>query len=232
MSRATVVARLAARELWITLRLLALLVAFIAVGAAVALLPTPLSLAMQRLAAGLALATVVAGAIAAWSLGAERTSGRAGWLITRSVSRTTVLAGWFSTLAAVTLVAIAAAGLLGWLAASAVAVGLDPAGFAALIAAVGGTALAVLALGLLLGVLLPPPSAAVMAVIVSAGLGAVAWLGPDLGSLVPGAAFVALAELSEAVAPLGAALRSAGSALVTAALLLLLARAALARAEL
>ncbi len=232
MSRASVVTRLALRELWITFRLLGLLVAFIAVGAAVALLPAPLTATMQRLAAGLAAATLVAGAIAAWSLAHERTSGRAGWLVTRSVSRTSVIGGWFTALAGVTLAGITAAAVLGWLAASGVALRLDPAGFLALAGAVGATALAVVPLGMLLGALLPPRPAAALAVMVAAAVGALAWLGPDLASLVPGAAFVALAELNESVAPLGVALRSAGSALLTTALLLLLARAALGRAEL
>ena len=232
MSRASVVTRVAVRELWISFRLLALLLAFIAVGAVVALLPAPLTATMQRLAGGLAAGTLVAGAIAAWSLADERTSGRAGWLITRSVPRTTVLSGWFIALAAVTMAGIAAAAVLGWMAASGVALRLDPAGFLALAGAVGGTSLAVVALGMLLGVLLTPGPAAVMAVVLAAAVGTLAWLGPDLAGLVPGAAFVALAGLNEAVAPLGTALRSAGSALLTTALLLLLARTALERAEL
>ena len=232
MSRASVVTRVAVRELWISFRLLALLLAFIAVGAVVALLPAPLTATMQRLAGGLAAGTLVAGAIAAWSLADERARGRAGWLVTRSVPRSTVLSGWFIALAAVTMAGIAAAAVLGWLAASGVALRLDPAGFLALAGAVGGTAVAVVALGMLLGVLLRPRPAAFMAVILAAAVGALAWLGPDLAGLVPGAAFVALAELNEAVAPLGTALRSAGSALLTTALLLLLARTALERAEL
>ena len=232
MSRASVVTRLAVRELWITFRLLGLLMAFIAVGAAVALLPAPLTATMQRLAAGLGAATLIAGAIAAWSLADERGSGRAGWLATRSVSRATLLAGWFTALAAATLAGVAAAAILGWLAASGVALSLDPAGFIALAAAVGGTALAVVALGMLLGILLPRRSAAFAAVVLGAAVGALAWLGPDLAGMVPGAAFVALARLNESVAPLGAALRSAGAALLTTALMLLLARMALGQAEL
>ena len=232
MSRASVVIRLAIRELWITFRLLGLLVAFIAVGAAVALLPAPLTATMQRLAAGLAAATLIAGALAAWSLADERTSGRAGWLVTRSVPRTTLLGGWFIAFAAATLTGVAAAAILGWLAASGVALRLDPAGFSLLAAAVGATAVAVVALGMLLGILLPPRPAAFVALVVGAAVGAVAWLGPDLAGMVPGAAFLALARLNESVTPLGAALRGAGSALLTTALMLLLARVALGRAEL
>ncbi len=232
MSRASVVTRLAVRELWITYRLLGLLVAFIAVGAAVALLPAPLTATMQRLAAGLGAATLVAGAIAAWSLADERTSGRAGWLVTRSVPRTTLLGGWFAALAATTLTGVAAAAILGWLAASGVALRLDPGGFIALAAAVAGTALAVVALGMLLGFLLPPRAAAFAAVVLAASVAALDWLGQDLACMVPGAAFVALARLNESVAASGVALRSAGSALLTTALMLLLARIALGRAEL
>ena len=89
MSQAATVTRLALREMWITFRLLLALVAFIGAGAIVALLPAAPSVALERLALGFGIATAVTSGIAAWSVADERSSGRAGWLVARSVTRAT-----------------------------------------------------------------------------------------------------------------------------------------------
>jgi hypothetical protein len=232
VSQAGVVTRLAVRELWITFRLVVLLVAFVAVGAAVALLPAPLPLTMQRFAAGLGAATLLVGATAAWSIADERAHGRAGWLVTRSVSRGTFLRGWFVALTAIALVGLAAAAVLGWLAASGVSLRLDPVNYAALLAAVAATVTPAVALGLLCGTVFGPRVAAPVTIIISSALVAAAWLLPASGDLVPGAAFLELAALSEGTVALAAAWRAAGVSLLAAALLLGLARLALSRAEL
>lgn len=232
MSQATVVTRLAVRELWITFRLLALIAAFIVAGALVALLPAPLPTVMERLALGLGAATVLAGALAAWSFGDERARGRAAWLVTRSVSRGTLLGGWFAALAGPALAGTAIAGLLGWLTASAVSLRLDAGVFAAAVVGVGATALVAISLGLLIGTVQRGPLAAVLTVALGAGFGVLAWLAPGAGELVPGAAMVDLAALREGIAAPVAGLRAAGGGLVATALLLVLARLVLERAEL
>lgn len=232
MSQATVVTRLAVRELWITFRLLALLAGFIGVGALVALLPAPLSAVMERLAIGLGVAATLAGAVAAWSFADERSRGRAAWLVTRSVSRGTLLAGWFAAIALLALAGTAVAALLGWLTASAVSLQLDAGAFAALFVGVAATVLAAIALGLLIGTLLRGPIAAGVTVIVGAGLGALAWALPGAGPFVPGAAMVDLAGLGESVVAQVSGVRAAGAALVATALLLVIARLVLERAEL
>jgi ABC-type transport system involved in multi-copper enzyme maturation permease subunit len=232
VSQATVVTRLAMRELWITFRLLALLAGFIGVGAVVALLPAPLPTVLERLALGLGAASILAAALAAWSFGDERARGRAAWLVTRSVSRGTVLGGWFAALASLALVGTAVAGLIGWLAASAVSLRLDVGTFAAPLVGVGATVLAAIALGLLVGTVLRGPLAIGVAVAIGVGLGALAWLGPGAGELVPGAALVDLAAVREGAAAPVAGLRAAGAALVATALLLVVARLLLERAEL
>jgi len=232
VSQAGVVTRLAVRELWITFRLLLMLVAFVGAGAAVALLPAPLSVAMGRLAAGLAAATLLAAAVAAWSIADERVRGRAGWLVSRSVSRGTYLRGWFVAMTEITLVAVIGAAALGWLAATAVALRLAPQGYVALVVAAATTTLAAVALGLLAGVLLRPRPAAVVAVVVSALVGVAAWLLPGTEDLLPGAAFVALAGLTEGAVAQGPVWRMAGTALLATGALLVLARVALDRAEL
>lgn len=232
MSQAGVVTRLAVRELWITFRLVLLLVSFVGVGAVVALLPAPLPLTMQRFAAGLGAATLLVGAAAAWSLAEERGQGRAGWLVTRSVSRGTLLGGWFVAVTAIALAGLAAAAVLGWLAASSVSLRLDPVAYAGLLGAVAATVALAVALGLVSGALFGPRPAAVMTVVAGAGLAAAAWLLPADPGFVPGAAFVDLAALTEGPAALAVAWRTAGAALLATAVLLGLARIALSRSEL
>lgn len=232
MSQATVVTRLAVRELWITFRLLALIAGFIAAGVVVALLPAPLPTVMERLALGLGAASILAGALAAWSFGDERARGRAAWVVTRSVSRGTLLGGWFVALAGLGMAGTAIAGLLGWLSASAVSLRLDGGTFAAAILAVAATVLVAVALGLLVGTVLRGPPAIVATVTIAAALGALAWLVPGAGELVPGGPIVDLAALREGMATPVAGLRATGLGLVTAALLLVVARLLLERAEL
>jgi hypothetical protein len=232
VSQATVVTRLAVRELWITFRLLALIAGFIGVGALVALLPAPLPTVMERLALGLGAASILAGALSAWSFADERARGRAAWLVTRSVSRGTLLGGWFAALASLALAGTAVAGLLGWLTASAVSLRLDAGTFATLLVGVAATVLVAIAVGLLIGTLLRGPLAVAATVAIVASLGALAWLVPGTGELVPGAAMVDLAALREGATAPVAGLRAAGAALVGAALLLVVARLVLERAEL
>ncbi len=226
------VTRLAVRELWISFRLLAVLVSFVGVGATVALLPAPLPTMMPRLAAGLGLATVVVAAITAWSIAEERRSGRAGWLVARSVSRGTVLGGWFGAMAGPAVIGLACAGALGWLAASSVTLRLAPVAYVAPLTAVAATALGAVAMGLLAGVLLPALAGVSVVVSVGLALGLAAWAAPEAMALLPGGAFVALGSLTEAVQGAGGAWRASGIALVAAGALLGLARLAIGRAEL
>jgi hypothetical protein len=226
------VTRLAVRELWISFRLLAVLVAFVGVGAIVALLPAPLSILMPRLAIGLGAATLFAAAITAWSFAIERRSGRAGWLIARSVGRGTVLGGWFSAMASGTLVGLLCAGALGWLAASSVTLRLAPLAYVAPLTAVGAAALGAVAMGLLAGVLFPPLAAAVSAVGVGLALSMAALVVPEATAWLPGAAFVVLGGVAETAQGAGGAWRATGIGLVTAGMLLVLGRLAIERVEL
>lgn len=232
MSRAAVVARLAIHELWISFRLFAIAAAFVAAGAVVALLPSPLAWVAGTLAAILGVATTVTAAVAAWSIAAERRAGRAGWLVTRSVSRGTLLAGWFIGLGAVALAGTVAAGVLGWLAAASVAVALQPTGYVALLAGAACTTLAAVALGLAVGAVLPAGPAALVTVAICAAAIVAAWLLPGDPTFVPGGGFPALAALTEPGTATGPGLRAAGVGLTTTGLLLGAARLVLDRAEL
>ena len=232
MSQSSAVTWLAVRELWISFRLIVLLVGFVGAGATVALLTASLPLALERLAVGLAVATLIAGAVAAWSLSDDRRRGRAAWLVTRSVPRPTLVTAWFIAIAAVCLPAIGAAGVLGWLAASAVSLRLDPGVYAATIGSVAADALAAVSLGLVTAVLLPPRAAVFVTVVVAAALGAAAWLLPESRTFLPGAGVALLADLRERSPGAADAIRAAGLGLVVAAVLLLVARLLLRRSDL
>jgi hypothetical protein len=222
------VARLALRELWISYQLLLVLSAYVGVGAAVALLPEALPTTLERLAIGVGAATVVAAAAAAGSIARERVLGRAGWLVTRSIGRGTVLVGWFVALASVVLVGLAAAGVLGWLAASSVEARVDKRAFAAAFIGVGAVALVAIALGLLLGSVLRPRTAVLATVVACLGIGLAVWLGlPWLTTPI-----AALVELPRMSRPIATALQGAGACLAAAAAILAIARVAFGRVDL
>jgi hypothetical protein len=215
---------LAVRELWISFRLLALLAAYVGVGALVALMPAPPSITLARLAVGLAVAVIVGAGISADALSTERRLGRAGWLVTRSIARGTVVMGWFAALAGISLAGLIAAAVLGWVAASSI----PPTPFLAIFAGVASTSFAALAIGLLIGALLDPIPAMLTVVVVCLLAGAAAFY------LLPAAAvpLAALAELDRLERPVAAGVQGAGIGLAITAAALVLARIALGRADL
>lgn len=235
MSQAATVAGLAMRELWISFRLIALLVVCVGAGASVALLPGSLAGTLERLALGLAIAVATAAGVAGWSMAVERTTGRAGWLVGRSVTRWTLLGGWFAALGVVVAVGVAVATALGWLTLTGYATRPEAGALVALTAAIVGWAGAAVAVGLLAGAVLAPPIAAALAAALTLAAGLAPWIAPgetDLGPLVPGAGIGLLAGAAETGPLIGPAFQAAGLGLATAAIALVLARLALERAEL
>lgn len=232
MSQSGRVTRLAIRELWMTFRLLLVLVAFVGASAVLVLVPASPAITFTRLAIGLGLATIVASGVAAWSMAAERAMGRAGWLVTRSVQRTELLAGWFYGVSLTAGAGLACTAALGWLALVSLPLRVDGLTFAATLAAVAASAMAAIALGLLVGAILSSRPAAAVAVTICAAIGVAAWLaGSDLRA-IPGGAFGLVSQLSGRVPLLPDALRAAGISLAVTAGLLVMARAAIERAEL
>lgn len=229
MSQAGVVARLAWRELWITFRMLLVLVAFVGVGALVVLLSGSPGAIFERAAVGLGAATVVVAAVTAWSVAEERVSGRTGWLVTRSVSRGTYLFGWFGALLSISLVGLAAAAFLAWMAAASALASPDPAELAAAFAGITAGVTAAIALGLLIAALARPFLASLLAALGCALVGGAALVIPRAAVLLPEAL---LANVPAPGSVLDDALRAAGLALVVCALLLSLARLAAERVEL
>lgn len=228
MSQVSIVTRLAVHELWISFRLLVVLAGYVGAGAVVALVPAPIDTTLMRLAVGVAVAMTIGAVVAAWSLSRERVLGRAGWLATRSVPRTAILTGWFAALALVTIAGLFAAGILGWLAATTTPVQPARLSFGLAFAAAGCVALALVALGLAIGALLPPRGAALGAAIASfVALGA-PWLAVPRVALPP----ESLGRLLDLPNPMSIAVQGAGVALVGAALLLMVAARAWGRVDL
>jgi hypothetical protein len=232
VSQTELVTRLAVRELWMTFRLLLVLVAFVGASAVLVLVPAPPALTFTRLALGLGMATLVASGVAAWSMAVERGAGRAGWLVTRSVARTDLLVGWFYAIAVVVGIGLASAAALGWLALLSLPLRLDVPAFAATLAAVAASEAAAIALGLMLGTVLRSRPAAVVAVITCAAIGGAAWWSEGPLRAAPGGAFRLVSELTAGSALLPDALRAAGIGLASAAVLLVVAMLAIERAEL
>jgi hypothetical protein len=227
VTRTGVVTGLAVRELWVSFRLLVLLAAYVGAGAVVALVPAPVTTVLQRLAIGLMVAGIAGMAIAAWSLGVERAQGRIGWLVTRSIPRQTVVIGWFVALATVSTAGLAAAAALGWVAVAPSPFRPDPSGYVAVVTGVAAWTWAAIAIGVLLGSLLRPAFALVAAVLVGLLAAEVGWIADT--ALIP---LQAVARLLDLERPIATGLQGAGIGLAIAAAALVLARAALARADL
>lgn len=232
MSLTVTVARLAIRELWISFQLLLVLGAFVAAGAAAALLPDAPAVTIDRLAAGLGVASALASASAAGAIASHRRRGIAGWLVSRAVPRGALLAGWFVAVAVPVVVGMAAAAVLGWLAVAGAATAPQPMSLALALAAVGVGALAGVALGLALGATMPPLLAAVVTLLACGAIALVSLAVPWAAAYLPGAGHVALAALPDGARPVATAVRAAGTGLLLVAVLLVAARAALGRADL
>jgi hypothetical protein len=232
VSQAITVARLATRELWMTFRLLLVLLMSVGAGAVVGLLPAPLPEAITRLAAGFGLAIAVAAAVAAWSLAEERLSGRAGWLITRSVARSTYLFGWYGALLLVAVVGLAAGAFLGWLSIPPGSAVIDATEYVAAIAGVAATYGLALAVGLLAGAVLRPRGAMIVTIALCAVATLLVILLPNVAAWLPGGALAALARSAETESVVEETLRAAGIGLALAAAVLVLCRVALERTDL
>jgi hypothetical protein len=232
VSQGRLVTRLAIRELWMTFRLLLVIVGFVGTSAFVVLLPAAPALTMERLAAGLGISTVVVAGVAGWSLADERVAGRAGWLVSRSVSRGQVLSGWFWGLVTIAVVGLAGAGLLGWLAIFSLPVNFEATTFVASLVAVAATIAASISVGLLAGALFRSWIAGLLPAAVCFGVGALAWAVVPDRPVVPGGAYRLVAEITSGRTHLAEALQSAGVGLALTAIVLVLARLAIERADL
>jgi ABC-type transport system involved in multi-copper enzyme maturation permease subunit len=239
VTRLPVLTGLALRELWITFRLIPILVLLVVAGFVEALVPPDLSGLSAVGGAGfwfatsLAAAIPIVAAVAAWSLAAERNGGTAAWMVVRAVPRSTVLVSWFLALAILLAIGIGLGGMGAWLTVLERAETTpDAIPFIAAAGAALATALAAVALGLLVGSLFEERSAALLALLACGATLGLAVAGPLPPPPLPTAGLGLLAGLDHAARPVSEAFRSAGSALAAAAALLVVAAALMERSDL
>jgi ABC-type transport system involved in multi-copper enzyme maturation permease subunit len=235
---------LALRELWISFRLLLVVGVLILAAVPSAILPhttpalatTQLESPLAWFAIGLALALPVVGAIAAAALSRERRRGSAGWLVIRAVPRPVILLGWFAAFVLLVVVGLLPAATLVWLTVAGPASEFrDPWPFLAPLIGTWAAGTAVVAIGLLLGVLLTPWPAGLLTLLLTITLLLSAVLGVAQllsAAPAPAAGLAILGDLPNQARPVADALRAGGSSLVVAAVALVLAIAALGRADL
>jgi hypothetical protein len=235
---------LALRELWISFRLLPAVgvVILAALPGAMfphitpALAPTPLASPLAWFAIGLAIALGLVGGLAAAAISRERHRGSAGWLVIRAVPRPVILLGWFAAFVLLLLVGLVPAALLAWLTVAGPAGDVtDPWPFVAPVIGAWAAGAAAVALGLLLGTVLAPWPAGLLTLAISVGVLVVAVLGavPELSAApAPAAGLAILGDLPNQARPVADALRASGTALLIAAVALILATAVLGRSDL
>jgi ABC-type transport system involved in multi-copper enzyme maturation permease subunit len=239
VTRLPVLTGLALRELWITFRLIPILVLPVLAGFVEAVVPPELAGLSAVGGAGfwfatsLAAAVSIIAAIAAWSLATERHGGTAAWMVVRAVPRSTVLVSWFVALAILLAIGIGLGGMGAWLTVLERAETTpDAIPFMAAVAASLATAWAAVALGLLVGTLFGRRSAAVVALLACGLVLGLAVAGPLATPPLPTAGLGVLASLDQAARPVSDAFRAAGGALAAAAALLVVAAALMERTDL
>ena len=239
MRRLATLTRMALHELWISFRLIPLVFLPLVGGMLVSAVPpefageTAVGGSAFWYAVTAAAAIAVASGLAALTMALERRRGTVAWMAVRAVPRPSVLFSWFLGFAILLLIGLSLGSVGAWLAAIGRAETTpDWVPFAAAVGATVATALAGVAAGLLLGTTLPILPATVLAVAVSAALVTLPFLAPLSGIPLPLGGVGLLAHLDSAARPIAGALQSAGAAIITATVLLVLAAAGLERSDL
>ncbi len=223
------------RELWMSFRLLLVVGALVAGGLAAVLfsmLVPRVGSASVAYSVSLAVASIVAAAVAAYSVASERWNGSSAWLVVRAVSRGSLLVAWLAAFVPPVLVGLSLSALVAW-----VAIVTEPAFtstapvFVVAVAAAGVGAFVAISLGALFGILLTPRFAAWLAGLLSSAA-AVATLLAPAGTPLPTGGFLVLADVAAGGRPVSFALQSIGLGLVAIALLVGAAATFLQRADL
>ncbi|MEO8251907.1 MAG: hypothetical protein ABI578_05460 [Chloroflexota bacterium] len=239
MTRLRTLTRMALHEMWISFRLIAVVGLPMLGGILVIGLPpefggvTAIGGAAFWYAIVAGAAICVASGVAAGTMAHERRRGTVAWMAVRAVPRAAVLFSWFVAIGLLLTVGIAVGSIGAWLAALTHAESPpDVVPFAAALVATVGASLAAVALGLLIGAVLRPLPAVLVALVLTGAVLAAAILQPAGGLLLPTGGIGLLSHLDALVRPISGALESTGVALAVAALLLAAAGAVLERSDL
>ena len=239
MNRYRTLSWMAIREMWISFRLVGVLGLPLLGGLLAIVVPSDLAGVTAVggagfwYAVGASVAIAVAAGLAARTIADERRRGTVAWMAVRAVPRSAVFLSWFIAFGLLLAAGIVLGSIGAWLAALSHAEATpDAVPYGAAVGATVGAGLAAVALGLLIGTILPAGPATVVAVALGAvGLAAAVVMAPGaLPSPLGGIGL--LAHLDAARRPLGDAMGSGGVALATASILLILGVAGLERCDL
>jgi ABC-type transport system involved in multi-copper enzyme maturation permease subunit len=239
MRRFRTLTRMALHELWISFRLIPLVGLPVVGGMLISTIPpeyageTAVGGAGFWFAVVAALATCIAAGLAALTMAHERRRGTLAWMAARAVPRAAVLYSWFLAFTILLVIGLGIGSVGAWLAAIGRAETTpDAVPFTAAAVGAGATALAGVAAGLLIGTTLPTLPATLLAIAITAPLVVAPFLLPLNQVPLPIGALGLLANLDSAGRPVAGSLQSAGAALATASVLLVLGAAALDRSDL
>ena len=239
MRRLRTLTRMALHELWISFRLIPLVGVPVVGGMLVSAVPPEFagetavggSGFLYAVAAGIAIC--VAAGLAALTMALERRRGTVAWMAVRAVPRPSILFSWFLGFGLLLVLGLALGSVGAWLAAIGRAETTpDAIPFAASVAATAATALAAIAVGLLLGATLPALPATMLALVITAAFVVLPFLLPLSAIPLPLGGLALLTHLDAAARPVAGALQSSGAALAAASVLLVLAAAGLERSDL
>ena len=239
MNRYRTLSWMAIREMWISFRLIGVL-GLPLLGGLLAIVAPPDLAAVTAVgsaafwyAVGASVAIAVAAGLAARTMADERRRGTVAWMAVRAVPRSAVFLSWFIAFGLLLAAGIVLGSIGAWLAALSHAEATpDAIPYGAAVGATIGAGLAAVALGLLIGTVLPATPGTILAgALGAAAVAAAIALAP--GALPgPVGGIGLLAHLDAARRPLGDAMGSAGVALATTSVLLILGVAGLERSDL
>ncbi len=239
MRRLRTLTRMALHELWISFRLIPLVGLPVVGGMLVSAVPPELAGETAVGGTGFwyavfaAAAICAAAALAALTMASERRRGTVAWMAVRAVPRPSVLFSWFLGFGILLLLGLALGSVGAWLAAIGRAETTpDALPFAAAVGATAATAMAAVAVGLLLGATLPALESTLLALAATAALVALPFVLPMSVIPLPLGGLALLTHLDGAARPVAEAVQSAGAALAAASVLLVLAAAGLERSDL
>jgi hypothetical protein len=227
VSAARAVFGLAVRQMWRSFGLLEITSCLMAPGILAAFLADRLA-STAPYGLGLGAASVLASAIVAVIVADERNRGGFAWLVARDVPRSVLPIAWFSAVTAVAAAGFVPGAVLAWLSLPR----FSTAGVALLgeLIAAAAAVLAAMAAGVLLGMVLPRVAAAIGAIGLGLVVGGTTVLAPPVGSVLPAAGLVLLAD-GRPASP-ASWLQAVGAAVAWSGVLLALSRATIERASL
>lgn len=239
MNRLLTLSGMAIHEMWISFRLILVLGLSLLGGLLTIVVPpelagvTAVGGAGFWFAVGASVAIAVTAGLAAGTIAHERRRGTVAWLAVRAVPRSSILLSWFVAFGLLLALGIVLGSIGAWLAAIGRAETTpDPIPYAAAVGATVGAGVVAISLGLLVGAILPPLPAMLLATGAGAVVLAATVLTPPGSLPSPTGGIALLAHLDGAARPLGDALRSAGAALALTGILLALAVTTLERSDL